>query len=102
MTKVVIHTPEPETVSEAFTKPEWVKAMDEEMNKAIEKNETWTLVKPPPDAHIIGWLIKWNRINYSTNGFRRNLGHFYLCSFTLMLVNQLKLPSPPPLQLEDL
>lgn len=33
-----------------------VKAMDEEM-KDIEKNETWTLVKPPPDAHIIGWLI---------------------------------------------
>jgi hypothetical protein len=54
MTKVVIHTPELETVSEAFS-PGLVKAMDEEM-KAIEKNETWTLVKPPPDAHIIGWL----------------------------------------------
>jgi hypothetical protein len=30
-----------------------VKALDEEM-KAIDKNETWTDVKPPPDAHIIG------------------------------------------------
>jgi hypothetical protein len=33
-----------------------VQAIDEEI-QAVEKNDTWTLVKPPPSAHIIGWLI---------------------------------------------
>ena len=31
----------------------WKKAMEEEM-KTLIKNDTWTLIEPPKDHHIIG------------------------------------------------
>lgn len=55
-------TVEPRTFSEANKHGVWQKAMDEEY-KALLLQGTWTLVEPPPHAHIIGcqWIFKIKR-----------------------------------------
>ena len=46
---------DPKTYNQAINSPnskEWIKAMDKEI-KDLETQNTWNLVKPPSDAHII-------------------------------------------------
>jgi hypothetical protein len=47
---------EPTCIDEALQDPDWVNAMHEELNN-FNRNQVWTLEKPPQDARIIG--IKW-------------------------------------------
>jgi len=58
----ILSSIEPKNVNEAC-KYEWVKAMNEELEK-IEKNNTWELVPRPHDKNIIGtkWIFK-NKLN---------------------------------------
>ncbi|CAA0822344.1 cysteine-rich RLK (RECEPTOR-like protein kinase) 8 [Striga hermonthica] len=53
---------EPSTFAQAERDVSWRRAMLEEM-KAIEENETWELVDPPPGCHPIGlkWVYKVKR-----------------------------------------
>ena len=55
------HTVEPHIVKEAMAKPEWLKAMKEE-HDALIRNDTWSLVDPPPGCKPIGckWVFKSN------------------------------------------
>ncbi|KAK9062368.1 hypothetical protein SSX86_019554 [Deinandra increscens subsp. villosa] len=57
---------EPETYSEASMDPNWVRAMNEEM-EALFRNNTWTLVELPPGRKPIGckWVYK---IKYRSTG----------------------------------
>ncbi|GLJ43326.1 hypothetical protein SUGI_0899920 [Cryptomeria japonica] len=50
---------EPKTKKEAVKYDDWVKAMEEELEK-IEKNETWTLVPIPENKNVIGtkWVFR--------------------------------------------
>ncbi|GKV27558.1 hypothetical protein SLEP1_g36720 [Rubroshorea leprosula] len=51
---------EPKTVRQALQLPQWVKAMQEEL-EALHKNNTWTLVPPPSSKeNIVGskWIFK--------------------------------------------
>lgn len=52
----------PRNFAEAKDKPEWIKAMKDELN-SIEKNNTWVLVNPPNGVRTIGlkWLYKAKR-----------------------------------------
>ncbi|CAA0809125.1 cysteine-rich RLK (RECEPTOR-like protein kinase) 8, partial [Striga hermonthica] len=53
---------EPSTFAQAERDVSWRRAMLEEM-KAIEENETWELIDPPPGCHPIGlkWVYKVKR-----------------------------------------
>lgn len=50
---------EPATFKEASGCPEWIKAMQDEVN-ALEQNATWTVVDLPPGKKAIGskWMYK--------------------------------------------
>ena len=50
---------EPATFKEASGCPEWIKAMQDEVN-ALEQNATWTVVDLPPGKKAIGskWIYK--------------------------------------------
>ncbi|KAH9716300.1 retrovirus-related pol polyprotein from transposon RE1 [Citrus sinensis] len=59
-------TTEPETLKSALKYPQWVIAMNEEL-QALNQNNTWTLVPRPQNANIIG--SKWvYRIKYTDTG----------------------------------
>ena len=49
-------TTEPKTLKSALKYPQWVTAMNEEL-QALNQNNTWTLVLRPKNANIIG--SKW-------------------------------------------
>lgn len=53
---------EPTTFAQANTQPEWRQAMATEID-ALARNQTWTLVPPPPPQNIIGckWVFKVKR-----------------------------------------
>ncbi|CAA0839612.1 cysteine-rich RLK (RECEPTOR-like protein kinase) 8 [Striga hermonthica] len=53
---LLVSAEEPSTFAQAERDVSWRQAMLEEM-KAIEENETWELVDPPPGCHPIG--LKW-------------------------------------------
>ncbi|RVW14006.1 Retrovirus-related Pol polyprotein from transposon RE1 [Vitis vinifera] len=59
-------TSEPHTYSQAFKSEPWVQAMQHEY-QALLRNHTWSLVPPPPSAHIVGcrWIYK---LKYLPNG----------------------------------
>ena len=44
---------EPKTIVEAEKDPNWVLAMQEELNQ-FERSQVWDLVERPKDCHIIG------------------------------------------------
>lgn len=48
-----ISTNEPTGYRIALTLPHWKVAMDEDIN-ALKENDTWTLVKQPPNTNVIG------------------------------------------------
>ncbi|CAH9084675.1 unnamed protein product [Cuscuta europaea] len=50
---------EPKTYNQAAKFPEWQDAMKTEI-QALEKNNTWVLVNPPPNQNVIGckWVFK--------------------------------------------
>ena len=50
---------EPLSYTEAACEEEWIRAMREEM-LAIDRNDTWELVTPPPNCRPIGlkWIFK--------------------------------------------
>ncbi|KAJ0865944.1 putative RNA-directed DNA polymerase [Helianthus annuus] len=54
-----LNVADPITYNEALTKKEWKHAMKEEIH-AIEKNNTWNLVKLPAGKNLVGlkWLFK--------------------------------------------
>ena len=54
------------SVQEALKDENWVRAMNEEM-KALEKNETWDIVKRPKDKKAVGcrWVYT---VKYQSNG----------------------------------
>ena len=47
---------EPKNIKEAESDPNWINAMQEELNQ-FKRNNVWTLVESPMDKSIIG--IKW-------------------------------------------
>ena len=53
---LLVSAEEPPTFALAERDANWRRAMLEEM-KAIEENETWELVDPPPGCRLIG--LKW-------------------------------------------
>ncbi|RVW62840.1 Retrovirus-related Pol polyprotein from transposon RE2 [Vitis vinifera] len=59
-------TSEPHTYSQASKSESWVQAMQHEY-QALLRNHTWSLVPPPPSAHIVGcrWIYK---LKYLPNG----------------------------------
>ncbi|CAA0827649.1 cysteine-rich RLK (RECEPTOR-like protein kinase) 8 [Striga hermonthica] len=59
---LLVSAEEPSTFAQAERDASWRRAMLEEM-KAIEENETWELVDPPPGCHPIGlkWVYKVKR-----------------------------------------
>ncbi|RVW89826.1 Retrovirus-related Pol polyprotein from transposon RE2 [Vitis vinifera] len=59
-------TSEPHTYSQASKSEPWVQAMQHEY-QALLRNHTWSLVPPPPSAHIVGcrWIYK---LKYLPNG----------------------------------
>ncbi|CAA0840906.1 cysteine-rich RLK (RECEPTOR-like protein kinase) 8, partial [Striga hermonthica] len=59
---LLVSAEEPSTFAQAERDVSWRRAMLEEM-KAIEENETWELVDPPPGCHPIGlkWVYKVKR-----------------------------------------
>ena len=50
---------EPPTYKIASTYPKWCEAMDAEF-QALQKQETWFLVPPPPNVNLVGckWVFK--------------------------------------------
>ncbi|MCO5606455.1 hypothetical protein L7F22_060643 [Adiantum nelumboides] len=62
----ISHIKEPQSYEEAFTKQEWLAAMDEEYN-ALLKNDTWKLVDLPQGKKAIGskWVYK---VKLNANG----------------------------------
>lgn len=59
---VVSTESEPRSFSEAQTDPHWQEAMQLEID-ALKKNDTWSLVPPPPNQKVIGckWVYKIKR-----------------------------------------
>lgn len=59
-------TIEPRTFLEAYSDPNWAKAMNEEM-EALYRNRTWVVTDLPPNLKPIGckWVYK---IKYKSNG----------------------------------
>ena len=59
-------TSEPHTYNQASKSEPWVQAMQHEY-QALLRNHTWSLVPPPPLAHIVGcrWIYK---LKYLPNG----------------------------------
>ncbi|CAA0812904.1 cysteine-rich RLK (RECEPTOR-like protein kinase) 8 [Striga hermonthica] len=59
---LLVSAEEPSTFAQAERDVSWRRAMLEEM-KAIEENETWELIDPPPGCHPIGlkWVYKVKR-----------------------------------------
>ncbi|KAL5546881.1 hypothetical protein UlMin_006568 [Ulmus minor] len=57
---------EPTTIKQAMKDSNWVAAMQREI-VALQSNDTWELVDPPPDANIIGckWVFK---LKYKADG----------------------------------
>ena len=57
------HYIEPISIKEACKDENWVRAMNEELNR-IEKNQTWELVPRPKNTNVIGtkWVFK-NKVN---------------------------------------
>jgi hypothetical protein len=54
---------EPKTFEEESKNDDWIRAMNEELDR-IEKNNTWDLVPRPEDKNVIGskWVFK-NKMN---------------------------------------
>lgn len=52
----------PSSPTQALLSPTWKKAMDEEF-QTLMKNETWSLVPPPPNQKLVGnkWIFKLKR-----------------------------------------
>ena len=50
---------EPKTFEESNKNYDWIKAMNEELDR-IEKNQTWELVPRPVNKNIVGttWVLK--------------------------------------------
>jgi hypothetical protein len=50
---------EPQDVGHALSDSSWVNALLEELEN-FERNQVWTLVKPPCDVNVIGtkWVFK--------------------------------------------
>nr|XP_018622536.1 uncharacterized mitochondrial protein AtMg00820-like [Nicotiana tomentosiformis] len=50
---------EPQTINKALSSPEWLAAMQEEIN-TLHQNKTWTLVPKAPSMNIVGsrWVFK--------------------------------------------
>jgi hypothetical protein len=50
---------EPRDIGHALSDSSWVNAMHEELEN-FERNQVWTLVKPPHDVNVIGtkWVVK--------------------------------------------
>ena len=50
---------EPKNFEEASEDEDWIRSMNEELDK-IEKNNTWVLVPRPADKNVIGtkWVFK--------------------------------------------
>ena len=50
---------EPKNVDEALLDPDWIVAMQEELNQ-FERNKVWELVPAPRDRSIVGtkWVLK--------------------------------------------
>ena len=65
--QLLVSAEEPPTFALAERDANWRQAMLEEM-KAIEENETWELVDPPPGSRSIGlkWVHKVKRDEHST------------------------------------
>ena len=59
----VASVPIPRSVSEALQNPQWVVAMQEEMD-ALEQNGTWELAPLPPKAKPVG--SKWASCDVSS------------------------------------
>ena len=59
---LLVSAEEPPTFAQAERDANWRAAMLEDM-KAIEENETWELIDPPPGCHSIGlkWVYKVKR-----------------------------------------
>jgi hypothetical protein len=62
VSRVLVSAEEPPTFAQAERDPNWRWAMLEEV-KAIEDNETWELIDPPPGCPLIGlkWVYKVKR-----------------------------------------
>ena len=54
---------EPKDVKEAIQEPEWIIAIENDLNE-FERNKVWDLVERPPDCTIIGtrWVFR-NKLN---------------------------------------
>ena len=50
---------EPKKTEEALLDPDWISAMQEELNQ-FERNKVWTLVPRPKDRSIVGtkWVFR--------------------------------------------
>ncbi|CAJ2668996.1 unnamed protein product [Trifolium pratense] len=57
--KLLLTSSEPKTVKQALKDPQWYTAMKEEFD-ALQRNQTWTLVKLPPNRKAIGckWVFR--------------------------------------------
>ena len=66
LTYNISHIVEPTTFEEACQDPKWVAAMNDEI-RALEENNTWSLVPFPPGSHPIGckWVFK---VKFNSNG----------------------------------
>ena len=66
---------EPSNVDEALEDPDWVMAMQEELNN-FTRNEVWVLEERPQDKNIIGtkWVFRnkqdlWQRASHKLKGW---------------------------------
>ncbi|WVZ52474.1 hypothetical protein U9M48_003528 [Paspalum notatum var. saurae] len=59
VTSEIVPSRQPRDVSHALSDPNWVNAMNEELEN-FEKNHIWDLVEPPPNCRPIGtkWVFK--------------------------------------------